>query len=160
MPEMDRGLSHIALTVRDVSRSIDFYRDFAGFEVVHLRGEPGHRVVWLSDLRLPFAVVLVESATDDVRLHGVAHLGIACESCEQVDRICDQARDAGCLLREPKNGGEPVGYWALLSDPDGHNVEFSFGQQVGSEIRQARRSRTRNGDDTTRSLVLRGVGGG
>ena len=97
----DRGLSHIALTVRDVDRSVAFYRDFAGFEIVHQRGEPGRRVVWLSDLQLPFAVVLVESATDDVRLSGVAHLGIACESRVRVDRLCDRAREAGCLLRGP-----------------------------------------------------------
>ena len=51
--EPDVGLTHIALPVRDVERSIDFYADFAGFEVVHQRGECGRRVVWLSDLRRP-----------------------------------------------------------------------------------------------------------
>ena len=156
---MDRGLSHIALTVHDVRQSIAFYRDFAGFEIVHLRGEPGRRVVWLSDLQLPFAVVLVESATDDVRLRGVAHLGIACESRQQVDRICDRARRAECLLREPEDGGEPVGYWALLSDPDGHNLEVSFGQEVGFEVRRTRRRRRSTLDEASVSTVTRGFGG-
>jgi catechol 2,3-dioxygenase-like lactoylglutathione lyase family enzyme len=146
---MDRGLSHIALTVRDVPRSIEFYREFADFEVVHLRGEPGRQVVWLSDLRLPFALVLVESATDEVRLGGVAHLGIASESREQIDRVCELARTRGCLEREPEDAGKPVGYWALLRDPDGHNVELSFGQEVGLEVRRVRRERSRKRTDTT-----------
>lgn len=138
---MDRGLSHIALTVHDVDRSIDFYREFADLEVVHQRGQPGRRVVWLSDLRLPFALVLVESETDEVRLGGVAHLGIACANRETVDRLAGRAREAGCLLREPEDGGNPVGYWTLLEDPDGHNVELSFGQEVAAGVEQARRRR-------------------
>jgi catechol 2,3-dioxygenase-like lactoylglutathione lyase family enzyme len=154
----DRGLSHIALTVRDVARSIDFYQRFTGFEVVHQRGELGRRVVWLSDLELPFALVLVESATDDVRLNGVAHLGIACESRAHVDRLCDRARSARCLLREPQQGNERVGYWALLCDPDGHNVELSFGQEVGVEVRRARRRQSRRSNGTS-PLVARGLGG-
>lgn len=138
---MDHGLSHIALTVRDIDRSIEFYREFAELEVVHQRGRTGHRVVWLSDLRLPFALVLVESATDDVRLGGIAHLGFACPSRETVDHLAGLASAAGYLLREPEDGGNPVGYWALLHDPDGHNVELSFGQEVGAEVEQARRRR-------------------
>jgi catechol 2,3-dioxygenase-like lactoylglutathione lyase family enzyme len=134
---MDHGLTHIALTVRDVDRSVRFYREFANFEVVHQRGERGRRVTWLSDLRRPFALVLVESETDEVRLGGVAHLGIGCADRAEVDRLCDRARDAGCLQREPADGGTPVGYWGLLRDPDGHNVELSFGQEVGAEVRRA-----------------------
>ena len=135
---MDHGLSHIALTVRDVDRSIAFYGEFAEFEVVHQRGARGHQVVWLSDLHLPFALVLVESDTDEVRLGGIAHLGIACPTREDVDRLAGRAREAGCLLRGPEDGGNPVGYWALLQDPDGHNLELSFGQEVAAEIEQAR----------------------
>ena len=146
---MDHGLSHIALTVRDVDRSIGFYHEFAEFEVVHHRGARGHRVVWLSDLRLPFALVLVESDTDEVRLGGVAHLGIACPSREDVDRLAARAREAGCLLREPEDGGNPVGYWALLRDPDGHNLELSFGQEVAAEVEQARRRRGGGGSQAS-----------
>ena len=149
---MDHGFSHIALTVRDLDRSIAFYREFAAFEVVHQRGKPGRRVAWLSDLQLPFALVLVESESDDLRLAGVAHLGIACRRLEDVDRLADRARDAGCLLREPEDGGSPVGYWALLRDPDGHNVELAFGQDVAAEVERARQ-RLRNAE-ASRSAPL------
>ena len=142
IPEaMDRGFSHIALTVRDVFRSIAFYRDFADFEVVHLRGQRGRRVAWLSDLRRPFALVLVESEEDKVRLAGVAHLGVACESRLQIDELCARAQAQGFLRRAPEDGGAPVGYWALLADPDGHQLELSFGQDVGAQVRRALRTR-------------------
>jgi catechol 2,3-dioxygenase-like lactoylglutathione lyase family enzyme len=135
---MDQGLCHIALTVTDVDRSIAFYRDYAGLELVHQRGERGRRVVWLSDLHRPFALVLVESGSDEVRLGGIAHLGIGCADRAEVDRRCDRARRAGWLLREPEDAGKTVGYWALLRDPDGHNVELACGQDVGGEVRRAR----------------------
>ena len=147
----DHGLSHIALTVRDIDRSIAFYHEFANFEVIHQRGARGRRVAWLSDLRFPFALVLVESDSDKVRLGGIAHLGIACPSLQDVDRLADRAREAGCLLREPEDGGDPVGYWTLLQDPDGHNVEFSFGQEVGTQVELALRRRA--GDDAQASRL-------
>ncbi len=135
--EPDLGLSHIALTVRDVDRSIDFYRIFAGFDVVHRRGAPGRRVVWLSDLRRPFAVVLIEAENPQGLLEGISHLGIGCESREEVDRLAAVARAAGLLKLEPRDSGQPVGYWALLRDPDGHNLELAYGQEVASEIARA-----------------------
>ena len=136
----DLGLSHIALSVKDVDRSIDFYSDFAGFEVVHRRGDTGRRVVWLSDLQRPFALVLMESSAEGARLNGAAHLGIGCASRQQVDQLCERARALGCLALEPKDSGRPVGYWALLRDPDGHNLELSHGQDVGTQVERARSS--------------------
>lgn len=60
---MDRGLTHVALAVADVDRSIAFYRDYAGFDVVHRRTDAvtGHSVAWISDLTRPFVIVLVEA---------------------------------------------------------------------------------------------------
>lgn len=130
----DLGLSHVALTVLDIDRSAAFYARFAGFEVIHRRGTHGKRVVWLSDMRRPFAVVLVESGETRGRLEGIAHLGIGCSSREEVDDLCALARREGCLERAPKDGGHPVGYWALLRDPDGHNLELSHGQEVARQI--------------------------
>jgi catechol 2,3-dioxygenase-like lactoylglutathione lyase family enzyme len=119
------------------AQSAAFYARFAGFEVVHRRGAAGSRVIWLSDLRRPFAVVLVESVQCDARLDGIAHLGIGCASREEVDALCADAARSGCLERPPADAGPPVGYMAILRDPDGHNLELSHGQQVGVEIHRA-----------------------
>jgi catechol 2,3-dioxygenase-like lactoylglutathione lyase family enzyme len=95
-------------------------------QVVHRR----HSVVWLSDLTRPFAIVLIETASEVSPLLPIAHLGVAVESQKEVDRLCGRARQAGCLAREPQQSGPPVGYWALLRDPDGHTLEISHGQEV------------------------------
>lgn len=136
----DLGLTHVALNVRDAEASIAFYRRFARMRPVHRRrGGRGRQVVWLSDGTRAFAVVLIESERVDARLEGVAHLGVACASREEVDGLAERARREGCLLCEPRDDGAPVGYWTLLRDPDGHNLELSHGQEVGLAVRAARR---------------------
>jgi catechol 2,3-dioxygenase-like lactoylglutathione lyase family enzyme len=130
---IDIGLTHIALPVSNVERSIEFYSTYAGMQVVHRRidAETGVAVVWLTDNTRPFVIVLIQ--TEGVRpvLSPLAHLGIGCKSREFMDALCNQARQSGVLIQEPKDSGYPIGYWAFLRDPDGHTLELSYGQEIG-----------------------------
>jgi lactoylglutathione lyase len=126
----DIGLTHVALPVRSLEASAAFYAAYAGMHIVHRR--PG--VLWLSDRTRPFAVVLIQTAGEVKPLLPIAHLGVGVASRAHVERLCDQARDSGCLLREPEDSGPPVGYWALLRDPDGHTLEVAYGQEVGLTV--------------------------
>lgn len=139
---MDRGLTHIALPVTDVDRSIAFYARFAAMQVVHRRqASDGHSdVVWISDLSRPFVIVLVESPGGDPPLGPFAHLGVAVASREELERLCGLARADGCLIRGPEDSGPPVGMWAFLHDPDGHAVELSYGQNVEWAVEEARKA--------------------
>lgn len=38
---------------------------------------------------------------------------------------------AGSLISGPVDSGPDLGYQTYISDPDGNNLEFSFGQKVG-----------------------------
>jgi hypothetical protein len=40
-------------------------------------------------------------------------------------------------LRPPEDYGPPVGYWALIRDPDGHTLEVAHGQEVRFTVEQA-----------------------
>jgi catechol 2,3-dioxygenase-like lactoylglutathione lyase family enzyme len=135
----DRGLTHVALPVADIDASIDFYRRYADMEVVHRRRDDDTKttVVWISDRTRPFVIVLIEQAAVSHALGGSAHLGVGCASRQEVDVRCQAARDEGRNVLGPLDSGYPVGYWAIIPDPDGHNLELSHGQEVGLAVEQA-----------------------
>jgi catechol 2,3-dioxygenase-like lactoylglutathione lyase family enzyme len=136
---VDLGLTHVALPVSNLNDSIAFYTTYARMQVVHRRTVPttGFEVAWLSDQTRPFVVVLSEGSQVDSPLVPPAHLGVACESREEVDRLCALARGEGRLLNGPRDAGPPIGYVAFIRDPDGHTLEVSFGQEVGLTIQHA-----------------------
>jgi catechol 2,3-dioxygenase-like lactoylglutathione lyase family enzyme len=118
-------------------------------EVVHHRRDPatGSEVAWISDGTRPFVVVLISVEKVESPLRPPAHLGVGCASRQEVDRLCDEARAEGALCLGPTDAGYPVGYWALLSDPDGHTLEISHGQEVGLVVeRHGREHKTGGGE--------------
>ena len=135
---VDIGLTHIALTVSNLERSIAFYSEYAKMQVVHQRidSTEGIPVAWLSDGTRPFAIVLIQQSPVQPILSPLAHLGVGCRSREEMDALCDRARQQGVLIGGPQDSGYPVGYWAFLRDPDGHTLELSYGQEIGLAVEQ------------------------
>lgn len=136
-PQMDIGLSHVALVVRDLDKSIGFYRQFAGLEVIHRRKAGGdiEEVAWLADGTRPFAMVLVAStALGDTPLGPFGHIGVACPTAEDVYGHAAEAERLGILRSAPRNDGPPVGLWTYIADPDGNTLELSFGQEIAFAI--------------------------
>lgn len=132
-PPIDTGLTHLALVVRDLERSRRFYETIAGLKLVHQRtaGGPVKAVAWMADPHSAFAVVLVESTElADTPLGPFGHLGLACASKREVDRMAALAEAQGILRSPPTDSGHPVGYWTYISDPDGNTLELSYGQQI------------------------------
>lgn len=136
---VDIGLTHIALPVSNIEKSIEFYTTYAQMQVVHRRidANAGVAVAWLSDNTRPFVIVLIQTKSVQPILSPFAHLGVGCKSREAMDVLCDKARQEGILVEEPKDSGYPVGYWAFLRDPDGHTLELSYGQEIGLTVEKA-----------------------
>ena len=137
MVAADLGLTHVALPVRDVDASAAFYARFADMEIVHRRVDHGVGVIWLSDLTRPFVIVLLQTDVTHV-LGGWAHLGVGVESRDEVDRRIADALEQGCTVNGPYDEGPPVGYWAIIADPDGHHLELAYGQEVGVTVADPR----------------------
>ena len=134
----DLGLTHVALPVSNMEASLTFYATYARMQVVHRRvdTESGANVAWISDRTRPFVIVLIETLQVETPLLPFAHLGVGCASREEVDRLCELARNEGRLRLGPSDAGYPIGYWAFLADPDGHTLELSFGQEVALTVEQ------------------------
>lgn len=133
----DLGLTHVALTVSNVDASILFYEKYAHLKVVNRRVDRTTQsdVAWIGDTIHPFVIVLLKMPKIDGALLPESHLGVACESREEVDRLCNQAQSEGILLKGPIDSPPPVGYWAYIRDPNGHTLEISYGQEVESVMK-------------------------
>ena len=146
----DSFLTHVALPVRDLDATLDFYAKYTRLKNIHERVDDvtGLRSVWLANERdlteqaARFVLVLIEGALprdvvgDDFEekygfLTSISHLGISTESRADVDRIAAMAKEEGILLLGPRYMNPVVGYIALIRDPDGNQLEFSVEQVLG-----------------------------
>jgi len=136
---MNSSLTHFALHVGDADVSAAFYEQFAGMRVIRAwedQGGGGLKIKWLksSAASNPFVLVLLEGKShqfDDrpqATIGPLSHFGFALDGREEIDAIAEKGAAAGVLLMAPRDSSEIVGYHCYLRDPNGHSVEFSFGQ--------------------------------
>ena len=144
-------LTHIALPVRNLEATLDFYRRYTTLRVIHQRYDNATKMstAWLANERdvtaeesARFVIVLMEGALprdvvgNEIEEHhgfltSISHLGLSVDSREEVDRIAAQASEEGCLLLGPMYRNPIVGYICIVTDPDGNNLEFSVEQVLG-----------------------------
>ena len=130
---MPAHLTHVALFVRDVARTVDFYERFVGLHIVHDRVDDGVRVVWMSEQEHnpEFVIVAISLPPGDPTVPPrMAHFGYDLPSRAAVDAIAARGRSEGLLIQGPADAGPIVGYFCMLQDPDGNLVEFSHGQPI------------------------------
>jgi len=123
--------THITINCSNLERSVDFYTSVCGLTVVRDRRLEGRHNVWLGPATKPgedplFALVIVQ---DEIKFR-LDHFGFQCDSRVEVDRIAELARRENTLVEAPVDIGGVVGYFTMVRDPDGHLVEFTFGQPL------------------------------
>ena len=145
----DSLFTHVALPVRDLDATLDFYRKYTTLELIHERTDPetGLRSVWLANSRdrteaaARFVLVLIcgslpSQVTGDIKeeygfLTSISHLGISLSTRDEVDRIAEMAKEDGILVLGPRYMNPVVGYICIVRDPDGNQLEFSVEQVLG-----------------------------
>ena len=131
---MKPAFTHCALHVRDLDRSIAFYRSYCGLEHVSEHGKGEGRTVWLASPGAESHFVLVLLGGGPAHAQGqddMTHYGFGVPAREDVDRIAERARKEGCLHWEPRDHAPPTGYLCAVTDPSGYIIEFSHGQPLG-----------------------------
>src|SRR2546428_11150196 len=123
--------THITINCSDLDASVDFYTSLCGLTIVRDRRLEGRHNVWLGPATETgddpvFVLVIVQ---DEVKAR-LDHFGFQCDSRAEVDRIVERAREQNILVQEPMDAGGVVGYFAMVRDPHGHIVEFTFCQPL------------------------------
>ena len=94
-------------------------------------------MVWLSDLTRPFVVVLIRDRGHPRPRRAGPTSAWRVRAATRSTPACAPARAEGIAVDGPFDDGPPVGYWAILHDPDGHHLELAFGQQVDATVAAA-----------------------
>lgn len=123
--------THITINCSDLDRSVEFYTSVCGLSIVRDRRTEGRHNVWLGPSVVPdedpeFVLVMVQ---DEIKAR-LDHFGFQCDSREEVDQIAELARSQNFLIDPPTDVGGVVGYFTTITDPDGHLIEFTFGQPL------------------------------
>jgi catechol 2,3-dioxygenase-like lactoylglutathione lyase family enzyme len=121
MPVPTFGLTHIALAVRDVSRSSRFYQDVFG--MVEVYRQDGFAQLQTSGARDVF--VLEEAPDRAGKTGGVTHFGFRLKSPNDITAARAAVDGAGGRVREAGEfvPGEP---YLFALDPDGNEFEIWF----------------------------------
>ena len=118
-----RGLYHLHLIVRDLERSLAFYRGVFGLEE---RFRDGPKMVFLSTPGCADLITLNEDPAEAANAGqngGVGHFGFKLDSDSDLDAAIEQVVRAGGTLERRSRPGEGRSY-AYVRDPDGYLIEL------------------------------------
>ena len=115
------GLTHIALSVRDVERALRFYARVFG--VVPVYKEPGF--IQAQTPRMRDVLVFEERARGAGKSGGIAHFGFRLTKSADLKRAIKAVKAAGGEILEHGEfcPGEP---YLFFRDPDGYEVEVWY----------------------------------
>jgi catechol 2,3-dioxygenase-like lactoylglutathione lyase family enzyme len=139
--------THIALCVKDIDKSIDWYQRFTHLTLLQRGEDKDGKNAWLGDSTQadsPFVLVLGQffeghdpfAPAAHLPMGPFAHIGIELATKEAVDEAAGRAKAEGCLGLGPIQLPKQIGYVCFVKDPDGNTIEFSYDQGVFEKARE------------------------
>jgi catechol 2,3-dioxygenase-like lactoylglutathione lyase family enzyme len=119
------GIGHVAIRVKDVERTLEFYVGKLGFSEM-MRLERDGRL-WLLYLRITdtqFLEVFPEATGDRApprEANGLNHL---CLEVDSIEQALAELEAAGVPLASPRRLGADGNLQAWIEDPDGNRIEL------------------------------------
>ena len=115
-----RGIRHVALKVKDLKRSREFYGGVLGFQI---EWEPDAKNVYLTSGTDNLALHEVDS---EIKQGSLDHLGIIVEKPQDVDAWSDYLKSKDVrLIQEPKthrDGARSI----YFADPEGNVIQLLY----------------------------------
>lgn len=128
------SIGHVAIRVKDIKRSLDFYVNKLGFKEMFRLDRDGK--LWIVYLRVTdsqFIELFPEAIGDrspPAEAIGLNHL---CLNVDDIDLVVGQITAKGIPLYRPKKMAVDRNYQAWIEDPDGNRIEL---MQMASDSMQ------------------------
>ena len=117
------GLRHVALNVRDVQKSLEFYSKVLGMK---LEWMPDEDNAYLTSGQDNLALHKLPPGVEPGRIQTIHHIGFVVRRPEDVDRWAEQIRRHGLsLVQEPKTHRDGARSF-YFHDPDGLLIQLIY----------------------------------
>ena len=122
------SIAHVALKVRDLERSLEFYTGKLGFrEMMRLDKPDGSPGVWLVYLRITdtqYLEIFPEGQGERAPGWDDTAINHVCLGVDNLDGILAHLEAVGIPLLLPKKQAVDGNWQAWIEDPDGNRIEF------------------------------------
>jgi catechol 2,3-dioxygenase-like lactoylglutathione lyase family enzyme len=117
------GLRHVALSVRDVRKSVDFYCSVLGMRV---EWEPDSDNVYLTSGTDNLAIHKLPEGQFPGEIQTLHHIGFLVGSPEDVDGLAARVQAAGIALTQPVKTHRDGARSFYIEDPDGVLIQLLY----------------------------------
>jgi lactoylglutathione lyase len=121
------GIAHIAITVKDMNKSLDFYTRVLGFRKAFEIPEPGTGKPWIEYLYMgngQFTELFYGGEKDNPwsgELRGFNHI---CLQVDDIHSVVEYVKKEGVEVTDGPRQGADNNWQAWIKDPDGIRIEF------------------------------------
>ena len=115
------GLTHIAIAVKDLNRTLTFYQKVFDVEVMYHEENflqvttPGSNDI----------IVFEKKKAEYGKTGGIAHFGLRLRKAKDIDEMAKRIKSAGGIIID-KGEFVPGEHYIFFKDPDGHKVEVWY----------------------------------
>jgi lactoylglutathione lyase len=129
-----KSIGHIAVSVKDIDRSLDFYVNKLGFEEMFRLERDGR--LWIVYLRITdtqFIELFPDGVGDSAPPFANVGYNHLCLEIDNIDEAIAELKGRGVALTAEKKLGVDHNYQAWIADPEGNRIEL---MQLGPDAMQ------------------------
>ena len=120
-----KSIGHVALRVRDIDRSLDFYVRQLGFaEMFRLEREGQLWIVYLRITDTQYLELFPDAIGERAPPSDAVGINHVCLEVDDMDAAIKEITDSGVKLTQQKKTGADHNDQAWIEDPDGNRIEL------------------------------------